>query len=60
MAADVLARFTDHGLTCRIVDKRSAELDNGQADGLNSRSLEVFESLGVIEQIEKEGSRMVS
>lgn len=31
----------------------------GQADGLNSRTLEIFENLGFIESIEKEGSRMV-
>ncbi|GAA5961789.1 hypothetical protein JCM3765_004073 [Sporobolomyces pararoseus] len=60
MALDVLSRYADRGLTCRIIDKRSEKLDNGQADGLNSRSLEVFESLGFIESIEKEGSRMSS
>ncbi|GAA6061800.1 hypothetical protein JCM10212_004856 [Sporobolomyces blumeae] len=60
MALDVLARYKDRGLTCRILDKRSAQLDNGQADGLNSRTLEIFESLGFIEYIEKEGSRMSS
>ncbi|KAK4048986.1 hypothetical protein OIO90_005621 [Microbotryomycetes sp. JL221] len=58
MAADVLSRYTDQGLTCRIIDKRNAKLDNGQADGLNCRTLEIFESLGFIESIEKEGSRM--
>ncbi|BGP34602.1 hypothetical protein JCM10296v2_006424 [Rhodotorula toruloides] len=58
MAADVLSRFSARGLTVRVFDKRSAKLDNGQADGLNSRTLEIFESLGFIENIEKEGSRM--
>ncbi|GAA5853834.1 hypothetical protein JCM8547_007467 [Rhodosporidiobolus lusitaniae] len=58
MLADVLSRYTSRGLTCRVLDKRSTKLDNGQADGLNSRSLEIFESLGFIESIEKEGSRM--
>ncbi|KAM0791829.1 hypothetical protein ACM66B_004088 [Microbotryomycetes sp. NB124-2] len=58
MAADVLSRYSNQGLTCRIIDKRNAKLDNGQADGLNCRSLEIFESLGFIESIEKEGSRM--
>ncbi|GAA5913952.1 uncharacterized protein JCM6883_000131 [Sporobolomyces salmoneus] len=60
MALDVLSRYAERGLTCRIIDKRSAKLDNGQADGLNSRTLEVFESLGFVESIEKEGSRMSS
>ncbi|KAM0755127.1 phenol hydroxylase from Trichosporon Cutaneum [Meredithblackwellia eburnea MCA 4105] len=58
MAMDVLSRFADRGLTVRVIDKRSAQLDNGQADGLNCRSLEIFEALGFIESIEKEGSRM--
>ncbi|GAA5910203.1 hypothetical protein JCM6882_001771 [Rhodosporidiobolus microsporus] len=58
MLADTLSRFTSRGLTCRIIDKRAAGLDNGQADGLNSRTLEVFECLGFVESIEKEGSRM--
>ncbi|GAA6050393.1 hypothetical protein JCM3770_004015 [Rhodotorula araucariae] len=58
MAADVLSRFTERGLSVRVFDKRSAKLDNGQADGLNSRTLEIFENLGFIESIEKEGSRM--
>jgi len=31
MAAEVLARYTKHGLTCRIIDKRSGQLDNGQS-----------------------------
>lgn len=32
----------------------------GQADGLNSRTLEIFESLGFIEKVQKEGSPMVN
>ncbi|KAJ8292420.1 Phenol hydroxylase [Rhodotorula toruloides] len=58
MAADVLSRFSARGLTVRIFDKRSAQLENGQADGLNPRSLEIFESLGIIEQVQKEASPM--
>ncbi|GAA5847228.1 hypothetical protein JCM9279_006147 [Rhodotorula babjevae] len=58
MAADVLSRYTDRGLSVRVFDKRSAKLDNGQADGINSRTLEIFESLGFVESIDKEGSRM--
>ncbi|GAA5948023.1 hypothetical protein JCM10213_007025 [Rhodosporidiobolus nylandii] len=58
MAATTLSRFSSRGLSVRVLDKRSAKLDNGQADGLNSRTLEIFESLGFVESIEKEGSRM--
>ncbi|POY76369.1 hypothetical protein BMF94_0566 [Rhodotorula taiwanensis] len=58
MALDVLSRYADQGLTVRCFDKRSAKLDNGQADGLNSRTLEIFENLGFIEKVQKEGSPM--
>ncbi|BGP57620.1 hypothetical protein JCM8202v2_005264 [Rhodotorula sphaerocarpa] len=58
MALDVLSRYADRGLTVRCFDKRSAKLDNGQADGLNSLTLEIFESLGFSEKVQKEGSRM--
>jgi phenol 2-monooxygenase len=59
MAANWMARYGKQGLTCRIIDKRDGALDNGQADGLNSRSLEIFESMGLWEKLDKEGSRMV-
>jgi hypothetical protein len=60
MAANWMARYAKQGLTARIIDKRDGDLDNGQADGLNSRSLEIFESLGFFDLIDKESSRMVS
>lgn len=60
MAANWLAKYSaQYGITTRIIDKRKEAIDNGQADGLNSRSLEIFESLGFYDKIEKEGSRMV-
>lgn len=31
-AADMFARYTAQGLTCRIIDKRSASLDNGELE----------------------------
>lgn len=58
MLAAVLARYTDRGLTVRIIDKRSGKLDNGQANGLNSRTLEIFEALDFVEAVSKEGSRL--
>lgn len=58
MAANWLSRFPD--ISTRIIDKRSGDLENGQADGLNSRTLEIFESMGIYEVIGKEGSRMAS
>ncbi|GAA5988739.1 hypothetical protein JCM10908_006149 [Rhodotorula pacifica] len=58
MALDVLSRYADRGLTVRCFDKRTAKLDNGQADGLNSRTLEIFENLGFVDKVQKEGSPM--
>lgn len=43
---------------CRTEQSGAARA--GQADGLNSRTLEIFESLGFIEKVQKEGSPMVS
>lgn len=42
-----------------IVGLSRLERRAGQADGLNSRTLEIFESLGFIEKVQKEGSPMV-
>ncbi|CAH7672901.1 FAD binding domain-domain-containing protein [Phakopsora pachyrhizi] len=45
MAAACLARYGVHNV--RIVDKRSTKIFTGQADGLNPRSLETFQALGM-------------
>ncbi|OAV99742.1 hypothetical protein PTTG_00482 [Puccinia triticina 1-1 BBBD Race 1] len=45
MAAASLARYGIHNV--RIVDKRGTKVFTGQADGLNPRSLEVFQALGM-------------
>ncbi|ODQ78134.1 hypothetical protein BABINDRAFT_66265 [Babjeviella inositovora NRRL Y-12698] len=50
MAACWLART---GVPFRIVDKRSAKIFAGQADGLQSRTLEVFQSFGFGDRAEK-------
>ena len=42
-AATWLARY---GLTCKIVDWRPGPLDVGQADGVQCRTVEVFDSFG--------------
>ena len=57
MAANWMSRFPD--IKTRIIDKRNGQLENGQADGLNSRTLEIFESIGIYDIIGKESSRMV-
>ena len=43
-----------YGLHFRIFDKRPKQLFKGQADGIQARSQEIFESFGFIERIEKE------
>jgi 2-polyprenyl-6-methoxyphenol hydroxylase-like FAD-dependent oxidoreductase len=46
------------GVAARIVDKRSTKVHVGQADGLNSRSMEIFDSLGFADRVEKEANIM--
>ncbi|THY55076.1 phenol 2-monooxygenase [Aureobasidium pullulans] len=56
MAASWMARC---GVTTRIVDKRGSEMLVGQADGLQPRSLEIFESMGIIDRVRKESNQMM-
>ena len=51
-AATWLARY---GLRCKIVDARSGPLEIGQADGVQVRSVEIFESFGIVEELLREG-----
>ena len=44
------------GIQTRIVDKRGTEVFNGQADALQPRSLEIFESFGMVDRILKEAN----
>ena len=43
-----------YGVHCRIIDKRPIEILKGQADGIQARSLEIFESFGFVERVERE------
>lgn len=47
------------GVEARIVDKRNAKIFCGQADGLQCRSLEIFDSLGFADRAWKEASHMI-
>ncbi|KAL5383374.1 hypothetical protein DPSP01_006059 [Paraphaeosphaeria sporulosa] len=47
------------GINARIVDKRSTKIFNGQADGLQSRSLEIFDSFGFADRALKEANHML-
>ncbi|XXG93816.1 hypothetical protein Hte_000065 [Hypoxylon texense] len=47
------------GVKTRIVDKRNAKIFCGQADGLQCRSLEIFDSLGFGDRAWKEANHMI-
>ena len=50
-AATWLARY---GVRCKIVDSRPGPLEVGQADGLQCRTTEIFESFGISEDLLKQ------
>ncbi|GHO98559.1 3-(3-hydroxyphenyl)propionate hydroxylase [Reticulibacter mediterranei] len=52
--ANNLAR---HSIACRIIDQRKASHNEIRAKGLTPRTEEVFEDLGILEQIHARGSR---
>ncbi|PVH81063.1 hypothetical protein DL98DRAFT_560028 [Cadophora sp. DSE1049] len=56
MAATWMARC---GIKTRIVDKRGAKIFNGQADGLQCRTLEIFDSFGFADRVWKESNHML-
>jgi 2-polyprenyl-6-methoxyphenol hydroxylase-like FAD-dependent oxidoreductase len=47
------------GINARIVDKRSTKIFSGQADGLQLRSLEIFDSFGFADRAWKEANHMI-
>ena len=47
------------GIDARIVDKRSTKIFAGQADGLQLRSLEIFDSFGFADRAWKEANHMI-
>jgi phenol 2-monooxygenase len=47
------------GVNARIVDKRNTKIFCGQADGLQCRSLEIFDSLGFGDRAWKEANHMI-
>ena len=55
MAATWAARC---GINARIIDKRGTKVFNGQADGLQCRSLEIFDSFGFADRVWKESNHM--
>lgn len=55
MAATWASRL---GINTRIIDKRGTKVFNGQADGLQCRSLEIFDSFGFADRVWKESNHM--
>lgn len=47
------------GVKARIIDKRNSKIFCGQADGLQCRSLEIFDSLGFSDRLWKEANHMI-
>ncbi|KAH7062968.1 FAD binding domain-containing protein [Paraphoma chrysanthemicola] len=47
------------GINARIVDKRGTKIYAGQADGLQIRSLEIFDSFGFADRAWKEANHMI-
>ncbi|KAH6205231.1 hypothetical protein HBI42_165500 [Parastagonospora nodorum] len=56
MLATWMARM---GITTRIVDKRGSKIYAGQADGLQLRSLEIFDSFGFADRAVKEANHLL-
>lgn len=46
-----LARY---GIPCKILDRRSEPMEVGQADGVQCRTVEVFDSFGIAEELLRE------
>ncbi|KAJ9474521.1 hypothetical protein PHBOTO_004988 [Pseudozyma hubeiensis] len=58
MAANWLA-VQGLGASVRIIDKRNDKIFNGQADGLQCRTLEILQSFGLAEDIWRQSNRMI-
>lgn len=56
MAATWAARC---GIHARILDKRRTKIFHGQADGLQCRSLEIFDSFGFADRVWKESNHLL-
>ncbi|KAJ6619953.1 FAD binding domain-containing protein [Mycena sp. CBHHK59/15] len=55
MCANALAKA---GVNVRIVDQRPSRVAAGQADGIQPRTIEVFQSYGLADRLLKEGNQM--
>lgn len=55
-AATWLARY---GLKCKILERRDGPMKMGQADGVQCRTVEIFESFGIGEELLRESYHVV-
>lgn len=53
------AELTRHGIPCRIIDKKSGVTDKTKALSVQSRTMEVFEDMGIVNEVLERG-RIVS
>src|SRR6516165_6104846 len=47
-----------HGIDCRIIDKNKAPTDQSRALAVHARTLEIFENIGVIDEVLKQGLKV--
>ncbi|KAF7366308.1 3-(3-hydroxy-phenyl)propionate hydroxylase [Mycena sanguinolenta] len=46
------------GTKTRIIDRRATKITRGHADGVQCRTIEIFQSFGIADRIEKEGNEL--
>lgn len=46
---------SQYNISARIIDKRASRVPNGHADGVQPRTLEIFDSFGFVDQPLKQG-----
>jgi phenol 2-monooxygenase len=54
MAACWASQFSE-GMSTRMIDLKSARTATGHADGIHSRTLEIFDSFGIVDPILRRG-----
>lgn len=46
------------GVKTRIIDRRASKITRGHADGVQCRTIEIFQSFGMADKIEREGNEL--
>ena len=49
------AELRRHGVSCRIVDRGDGSTDQARASGIQARTLEILDALGIVERFLREG-----